>query len=396
MTNVTFLIVTSLLASQAPEWTEVSAALAEKHANEAQVIRTTAPAGITNALESIRSTAPTHVAFVMRPEEVDFPTVVSLKRMMREIDEDPYDDAVWGIVTGPTAADAKRIASSRKPQTISAALTTTGVDDDVIAGPFVCLSDGYPEGCWRVKAKDGKITHHSSSNDLSHVFAEAWNDLDPDFILTSSHASQRNLEMPFSRGNIVPRNGAFLTLPNRKLIDYSTGQAKGDGKEQVTQGEKPGAKRRETTRLDVPKREKVWLAAGNCLIADNLRPGDNMVMTALGFGKVNQFVGYMTTTWFGEIGWTTWSNFRGGQSLVDAYFAANRQLIRELDETIPEAKNFKPVFKSSRDYEQLFKAVQTFKPLARVKDKQKTVGRIWDRDATVFYGDPLQKVYLRN
>lgn len=386
MTNITFLVVSSLLASQSPEWQDVANALANKHADEARIVRITAAAAITNSLAAIRAAAPTHVAFVMRPEEVEFPSVVAIKRMMRDLNADPYDDAVWGIVTGPTAADAKRIASSREPQTISAVLATTGVDDNVIPGPFYCLSDAYPEGCWRIKDRSGKIAHHSSSNDLSHVFAEGWNTLDPDFILTSSHASQRNLEMPFSRGNIIPQNGTFVTLPNAKLIDYKTGQAKGD--------EKTGTKRQETMKLEAPKREKVWLAAGNCLIADNLRPGDNMVMTALGFGKVNQFVGYMATTWFGEIGWTTWGNFREGQSLVDAYFAANRQLIRELEETFPEAKDFRPTFKSAREYERLFYEVRFFKPLAKVQDKQKAIGRLWDRDATAFYGDPLQKVYL--
>ena len=401
MTNITFLVVTSLLASQSPEWQDVATALAAKHADEARIVRITAAASITNSLEKIRAATPTHVAFVMRPEEVEFPSVVAIKRMMRDLNADPYDDAVWGIVTGPTSADAKRIASSREPQTISAVLATTGVDDNVIPGPFYCLSDGYPEGCWRIKDRTGKITHHSSSNDLSHVFAEGWDELDPDFILTSAHASQRNLELPFSRGNIIPRNGVFVTLPNAKLIDYKTGQAKGDkgqgngeGRRQETGNAKSKDRRQESMRLAVPKREKIWLAAGNCLIADNLRPGDNMVMTALGFGKVNQFVGYMATTWFGEIGWTTWGNFRKGQSLVDAYFAANRQLIRELEETFPEAKDYRPVFKNARDYSRLFQEAQRFPPLARVKDKRKAIGRLWDRDATIFYGDPLQKVYL--
>lgn len=395
MTNITFLVVTSLLASQSPEWQNVANALADKHADEARAVRLSATASITNSLAAIRSAAPTHVAFVMTPEEVEFPTIVSIKRMMRDLNEDPYDDAVWGIVTGPTARDALRIASSREPQSVKSILSTTGVNDNIIDGPLVCFSDAYPEGCWRVKAKDGTITRHSTSNDISHVFAEAWNDLDPDFILTSSHASQRNLEMPFSRGNIIPKGGVFMTLPNKTLIDYKTGQAKGEDKEQETGYAKSKVMRQEMMKLEAPKREKVWLAAGNCLIADNLRPGDNMVMTALGFGKVNQFVGYMTTTWFGEIGWTTWGNFCEGQSLVDAYFAANRNLIRELEETFPEAKRFRPTFKSAREYERLFYEVRFFKPLAKVQDKQKAVGRLWDRDATVFYGDPLQKIYLK-
>lgn len=384
MTNLTFVVVTSLLASQAPDWPAVANALALKHAEEAKVVRVTAEPSVTNALEQIKAAQPTHVAFVMCPEEVDFPTTVALKRMMRALDEDPYDDAKWGIVTGPTPDDALRIATSHDPKVIGSVLATTGVSDDVIPGPFTCLSDAYPAGEWRIKSVDGTVVRHSSSNDVSHVFAEAWRDLDPELVLTSSHASQRNLEMPFSRGNIVSRHGQFATLPNYTIIDYRTGQAKNLGQSQPAEV------------LARPKRDKVWLAAGNCLIADNLRPGDNMVMTALGYGRVNQFVGYIATTWYGEIGWTTWKNFREGMSLVDAYFAANEQLLRELEETVSNASAFKPVFEKAEDYDRLFHDVRTFKFESKgpIADQKKFVGRLWDRDATVFYGDPLQQVYL--
>lgn len=391
MTNLTLVVVTSLLTAQSPEWKDVPRLLGEKHENEARVELLVHP-NLTNAtvFASLAKVRPTHVAFVMRPEEVDFPTVVALKRGMRDLDEDPYDDAKWGIVTGPTAADARRIATSREPRELRTALATTGVDDNVVPGPLYCISDAYPEGCWRVKSADGTITRHCSSNDISHVFAEGWNTLDPDFVLTSSHASQRNLEMPFSRGNIVPRDGRFHTLPDETLIDYASGQAKS--------GSDHHSSRNVQRSLAAPRREKVWLAAGNCLIADNLRPGDNMVMTALGFGKVNQFVGYMSTTWFGEIGWGTLGNFNKGMSLVDAYFAANEQLIRELEETVSNANAFRPRFASAEDYDRLVQEARRY-PFA-FKDapaeaRQKFIGRLWDRDATVFYGDPLQRVALK-
>ena len=388
VTNV-LLIVTSMATAQAPAWKEVADALEAKHADETTVQRLVAAPAITDALVGIQELKPTHVAFVMRPEEVDFKTTVALKRLMRAIDDDPYDDAVWGIVTGPTAADAKRIASSREPQEIRAVLATTGVADDCVPGPLYCLSDATPPGCWKVKDADGKVTQHSSTNDLSWVFAEGWNTIDPELVITSSHASQRNLEMPFSRGNIIPLGGKFVTCPDLRLIDYRTGQAKKDSPTAIPHSSfQP---------LRSPSREKVWIAAGNCLIADNLKGGETMVMTALGFGKVNQFVGYISTTWFGEVGWGTLANFNEGMSLVEAYHAANRKLIDELEETVENAKDVHPEFADAKDYDRLMVEARRFK--FRVKKRganpQEFVGRLWDRDATVFYGDPLQKVYLK-
>lgn len=385
MTTNVLLIVTSLATAQMADWKGVADALEAKHAEEAKVLRLVAAPEITDALVGIRELKPTHIAFVMRPEEVTFKTTVALKRQIREIDDDPYEDAIWGIVTGPTATDAHRIASSREPSEIRTALATTGITDDCVPGGFYCLSDANPPGCWKIKDASGAVSHHSSTNDLSSVFADGWNTLDPDFVLTSSHASERNLEMPFSRGNIVPLNGAFATCPDLRLIDYRTGQAKATAP--------TGA----LTPLQTPKREKIWLAAGNCLIANHPPAGESMVMTALGFGKVNQFVGYISTTWFGEVGWGTLGNFSNGMSLVAAYHEANRKLIEELEETVENAKDFKPVFENAEDYNRLMVEARRFpfrgkKPLV---NPQQFVGRLWDRDATVFYGDPMVEIYLK-
>lgn len=350
-------IVMTAAGAQQSEWKDVADALEAKHRDEAKVVQLVAAPELMDAKIILSEMKPTHVAFVMRPEEVNFKTTVALKRLMRELDDDPYDDAVWGIVTGPTSADAKRIASSREPRVITSVLSTTGVSDDC-AERFYCLSDAYPEGCWKIKAADASVSHHSSTGTVDQVFKEGWNTLDPEFILTASHATEYNLEMPFSRGNLTP--------PMIRTFK-------------------------------APEREKVWLAAGNCLIADHVPGRDTMVMTALGFGKVNQFVGYIATTWFGEIGWGTLGNFSGGQSLVDAYFAANRKLIDELEETVENAKDFKPVFETAEDYNRLFVEARRFpfkfkKPLEK---PQEFIGRLWDRDATVFYGDPLVSVFLK-
>ncbi len=115
--------------------------------------------------------------------------------------------------------------------------------------------------------------------------------------------------------------------------------------------------------LAAPAREKVWLAAGNCLIANHVA-ADDMVMTALSFGKVNQFVGYFKPTWFGFVGWTTWRLFADGErSLVESYFEANERLLRKL---------------ATGDW----------------ADAREKAGLEWDRDATIFYGDPRVNVRL--
>ena len=383
-----FLIVVSLATYSRPEWHDVVETLRVKHPEARTDVLVAAP-GVADSLPGIQERRPRYLAFVMSPEEVDFKTTLALRRLVREIDDDPYDDAIWGIVTGPDAASAKRVAGSTMPREITSILSTTGVGDDLVDGPVVRFSDGYPEGEWSEKPAGGEPVKSRRDGDISDVFAKAWREIDPDLVVTSSHASQRNLEMPFSRGNIIPKDGAFHTCPDLKLIDYSTGRFVGAETDEA-----------KLVRLADPGREKVWLAAGNCLIADNLPAGgsSSMAMTALGFGKVNEFVGYIATTWFGEVGWDTWKYFGSyGYSLSESYFAANEYLLYKLGRDLEGAEKFKPAIATAAEYDgilQLLKCAPV--KLRRRVDPQELCGMIWDRDATVFYGDPMHRVTIAN
>jgi len=314
-----------ILASEATgtnvAWRGVIDALATKHAPtlsqpstlDSQPVIRIVPC-VTNALETLRAVKPRYLAFVMRPEELDEPTIRALHVMVRDVDDDPFDDAIWGIVTGPTAHAAKRIAASREPVVFEGALATTGMDRSLVKGSVTILQDHTPPP--------------EEERDSTPAFVFGWND-DPSLILTSSHATEDNLEMPFSRGEIRVTNGLFIAscgLPMRE-----------------------------------PTREKVWIAAGNCLIGNP--KGKSMVMTALGWGKVNQFFGYTIETWFGEIGWNTWRYFNAyHMPLTHCWYAANQNLVRTL---------------------------ATAKPGTRERR-----GKEWDMDGTAFYGDPMQFITL--
>lgn len=351
------LMVVSALSSQQadPEsmkWRSVAEAIVKEFPDRSESVEVES-ADSEATLEALRKSRPRHVVFVVRPGDLNVKLVRKLKRIVCQIDQDPFDDAIWGIVTGPTPADALRMATSFEPRSISSVLATTGVGENIVTGPVTVLSDANPPGVWWRKDAVGKIVRNATSGDTSHVFAEAWNTTDPEFLLTSSHASERNLEMPFSRGNIVAYKGKFGAVKNLKMIDYSTGQAKA--------GKVDGSS---VELLAAPKKEKVWLAAGNCLIA-NHNGADSMLMSAIGFGKVNQFVGYVKTTWYGEIGWNSWRYFGSyGYSLAESWYAANQLLAKKL--FVDKAE------KSPRD----------------------RAGLMWDFDGTAFYGNPLRKIAL--
>ncbi|MBP5791584.1 MAG: transglutaminase domain-containing protein [Kiritimatiellae bacterium] len=319
------------------EWRIAAEALAAKHDNEA--LCTVVAATATDALATLRGLKPRYVAFLMRPEEFCTATLLELKSMMREIDDDPFDDAIWGIVTGPDAKTVQRIASSRSPNEIGSILATTGVSANVVTGDVACISDAYPKGEWWRKSSTGLRWGGKCTNEVASVFSSAWRDIDPECLLTSSHATERNLEMPFSLGNLVATNGVFATTSKLGMAH-------------------------DHTPIAGPLNEKVWLAAGNCLIANHIDSSD-MLMTALSFGKVNQFAGYFKETWFGFVGWNTWTYFGAmGYSLSLSHYAANQWLLKKL-------------------------------ALGEHSDENEFAGLVWDRDATIFYGDPMHAARIK-
>ena len=364
-----YAVVVSESAAADPAWRGVADALASKYSNppfeSARSFSSfTVVANPTNAASALREKWPRYVAFVVKPEEATAQTVYALHAMMKSLDADPYYDAVWGIVTGPTAAAALHAATAA-PVHPRTALTTTGVDFRPYSDATT-ISDAYAPGS---KPEEYKMPNRpvaivekrrgSASStrivrgDTTAEFVAAWNSLDPELLVTSSHASQRNLEMPFSTGNIVPRGGALWSLPDKRLIDYSTGQAASNATSAAA-----------SARLAEPKRDKLWIAAGNCLIGD-YADNESMAAALIGYGRSVQFMGYVKTTWFGEIGWETLAQFAERRATVaEAWYFAGQNLERKL-----AAMDL-----SKRD--------------------TTLAGRLWDRDATALWGDPAMDACL--
>jgi len=375
LTNMVMALVISQGVATNSEWRGVADALEAKCERCGYKVVRVADA---DRLAGLRRVKPGYTAFVRRPDESLFADIVEMARLVRNIDDDPLEDTVWGIVSGPTAADALRVARAGRPD-LSVAMSTMGIREPDFKN-FVTFSDGQPKGTVVWRAKDGSSARETVQGDLSARFAAAWEELDPGLIATSFHASDRNLGIPYGRGFVVAQDGALWASPSTHLIDYSTGQASGN-------------KATLSRRLAKPKRAKVWFAPGNCLIANNPGPG-SMVMTAIGYGKCDQFFGYIVTTWYGAVGWGAWGKWADGGSgltVAQARHLAVNDAIRKLTDICPNAAKFAPVSPTTADYQKKFSPrVGAFLSQEKVKKEQArdAMGLLWDRDTTVVWGDP--------
>ncbi len=86
-----------------PAWRRVADALVAKHHGRLVTHPVGKPA---SAQAALAAGAPSYAAFVTRPEECGRTYCAEVFRMIRALDADPYEDAVWGVITGVDAAAA--------------------------------------------------------------------------------------------------------------------------------------------------------------------------------------------------------------------------------------------------------------------------------------------------
>jgi zinc protease len=351
--TASYAVVMSAVTAADPGWKAVATALVKKHG--ASLV--TYSGSVTNALEALQALRPRYTAFVTRPEVLGRIYVARVHRLTRRLDDDPYTDTLWGIVCAGTPDAARRMAVATEPAVVRSALTLTGVDarlyDDLLT-----ISDGKP-GDYLLQRKGREPVRGSDGNaDRVNLFVTQFQGIQPDAIVGSGHATERNLEMCFSKGNTEIRDGKWYGLVHW----------------------------REPVLIPPDGHGRVFLGAGNCLIGNFQRRADSMAAVLTGSYDFNQFVGYTVPTWYGKGGWGTlslWDHLAGRHSLGEAWFFNNQVITHELNRRFPElAGRELPI---SDEGEGL--------PDSSVGRMERDAsGMLWDRDVVAFYGDPAFRV----
>lgn len=260
---------------------------------------------VTDALPALRRHFPRHACFVARPENCGRAYVARVHVMMRQLDEDPYPDAIWGIVTGYEPADALRIAAHDTPLVVKRCLTAT-VGAPLDAYETGLMFNELKAGVMWEKAA-GAVERRACPQDTTRRIVDALNDWKPDVFITSGHATERNWMIGYSY-----RNGTFTC-------------ADGDLCGVDTRG------RRHPVRSPNPK---VHLPVGNCLIA-HIDRRDCMALALMRSAGVLQMVGYTVPTGYGYGGWGVkdyFSELQAGRfTLAEAHYANQLALIYNLE-----------------------------------------------------------------
>jgi len=349
-------------------WRAVVEALVAKYRAEVVVHS----GDVTTARSRLSGMMPNYVCFVARPAEAGRAAVIAIHRLMRSLDDDPYTDAMWGILTGYEAADALRIAREARPLLVRRAVSGTA---GVGLGPFqtgVQFNEGKA-GRMRVKTADGKIEARKCPTDTTELIVKAFNTTKPDCFFTSGHATTRDWQIGYSyrNGQLRCKGGQLYGLDLKK--------------------------KRHDLRSPNPK---VYLPVGNCLIGE-IPDHECMALAWMHTGGVHQMAGYTVLTWFGYGGWGVRDLFcgQGGRfTLAEAFYFNNQALVHRLVTDWPKLVGANIDNYDLRRHRGLLGRLAARHGLIDKATGKLTgregLGLLWDRDTVAFYGDPAWRAAL--
>ncbi len=361
------LVLTSLVLSASPDyaivvsaktaadtaWRQVVDALASRHTAGIIVFTNS----VNESLPALKIQFPRHACFVAQPAETTREFVEQVHRLTRRLDDDPYTDCFWGILTGYDAANALEIA--RQNQTLTLRKVASGT---VLAMDMIEEGVTYSElekGKSVRKSKSGAVQEVKSPDDSTESLVNALNDEQPDLFVTSGHATEHDWMIGFSY-----RNG-FFKHASGKLFGEDT-------QKRILPIHSPNP--------------KIYMPIGNCLMGHIDRP-DCMATAWMNSAGVRQMIGYTVTTWYGYAGWGVLDYFveqPGRYTFNEAFLANQIALENRLDTYFPELlKQETGVVERNSE-----KAVPSDAAKAAGLTKQDGLGLLYDRDTLAFYGDP--------
>lgn len=355
-----------------PRWKSVIDTLTVRHAGATVLTFKKDAAECKTALRAIR---PRYVALVESPQHIGPETVIGMNMLSRAMDDDPYQDFMWGMITGYTAQTAMRMVRDAAAPIVLKTLvsTITELQSGKWFDQMVDIQDhGDQAGDIWIKQKGDsqpQKKHIAPNFELLHHFHDAVRALEPDLIVTASHATQKNLEMPFSLGNIKAVSGMLYT-------DFPSGA------KSLFDGEKNQCR-------------KVYLPIGNCLIGDMNHTPNSMACGWLTSGGVSCMIGYIVPTWYGRAGWggLKYMLFNPGRLACQQAFMLNEQeILHKLHKELPILQDKPMTVKMAANIEQEMR--QMLGDNTRLDVHQ--VGYYHDRDVLAFYGDPAWDVRLKD
>lgn len=371
-----YVVAVSRAVAEDKPWADVAEALRLKHSADV-VVYELSPCEL---LDTLRSLNPRYVAIVEKPENIGRDYIIDFHHTSRDVDEDIYADFMWGIITGYDAEAAMRMVdNSTEPLLIKDAVATIMELNSAKWFDNYAWVDDHTKGLWGEKrGRHAEIKRDTvAPEQVLRKFTDLYAEFDPDLIVTAAHATQKNLEMPYSLGNLKPRGGKLYA------------------EDRFTQ---------EEWDLRNSGKRRVYAAVGNCLIGDMNNTKESMAAAWLRGSNASTMIGYVVTTWHGRNGWGAlkyWVTNPSRYTLAEAVYINQQDFLHQQNEWYPQLINEKYRYEDKFMEELTTAANRLSEVLGREVDLNSAedwdmVGFWHDRDVLVYYGDPKWQINLQS
>jgi zinc protease len=334
-------------------WQKVVDTLAAQHKADVIVFGHS----VEDLLPALKKQFPRYACFVAQPEEVTREFVAKVHQIVRHLDDDPYTDCFWGILTGYDSTNALLIAKQARPLIIHKVLSGTSMNMETMEEGR-CFSE-LEKGRCILKKKGGGAQELKCPDDSTESLVNALNNDSPDLVVTSGHATEHDWMIGFRY-----RNGFFK---------HAEGGLYGEDMQ----------KRKLPIQSPNPK---VYMPVGNCLMG-HIDGQDCMATAWMNSAGVRQMIGYTVTTWYGYGGWGVMDYFveQPGRYTFNEAFCANQiALENRLADFFPELVELETDALKVESMKLVAGDAAKAAGLAR----EDGLGLYYDRDTVAFYGDP--------
>ena len=305
--EASYAVVVKKSTAEDAQWQKVVTALKDKH--NASII--TYDVSVDESLDALKQQFPRHTCFVAKLEDAGRAFVAQVHQLARKLDDDPYTDTFWGILTGYDADNALAIASHSEPLVVKKVASGTEFATEMVT-----------EGQWYdelVKNKHvkkepgGEAEELKGPDDTTKVLVDLLNDYKADLMITSGHATERDWQIGFRF-----RSGQFRCEDGR-LYGLDTQKTKHP--------------------IDSPN-PKVYMPIGNCLMG-HVKDRDAMALAWMNSAGVKQMLGYTIPTGYGYGGWGCLDYFveqPGRYTFNEAFLANHHALVQRMNDSATDAR----------------------------------------------------------
>ena len=371
-----YVVLASRAVVEDTQWQSVVEALADRH-NAKVVCFESMPR---EAMKELKRLNPRYVAIVDMPENIGRDYVIDIHHLSRDIDKDIFADFMWGIVTGYDADAAMRmIENSREPLVVKDAVATIMELNSAKWFDNYAWVDDHAKGLWGEKrGRNAEIkTDMVAPEQVLRKFTELYAEYDPDLIVTAAHATQKNLEMPYSLGNLKPRDGKLYAEDRFTKEEWD---------------------------LEESGKRRVYAAVGNCLIGDINNTRESMAVAWMNGSNATTMIGYVVTTWHGRNGWGAlkyWVTNPERYTLAESVYINQQDFLYQQNEWYPELIDERYNYLDGFEEELTTAANRLAEVLGRELSFESAedwdmIGFWHDRDVLVYYGDPKWEVRLQS